>query len=108
MAAVRRVCERRMHEREMLAHYGAALAARLASFDELAELSAAFDKLANAPGSEGALELLSRVDDALAYLAARPQYADTGAYVQKLRQLQVCAVAVPGIHRTASGGSAAE
>jgi Sec34-like family len=89
MAAIKKSCERLMHEKEMLAQYGSALTARLACFDELEELTNTFNALAAAPAATGALELLNRLDDCLGYMASNPQYADTMAYSLRLRQLQV-------------------
>lgn len=88
MANIKKACERLMHEKEMLVQYGAALAARLASFDDLEALTAALADLSAAPSATGALPLLERVDTSLAYMARNPQYADTGAYSARLRQLQ--------------------
>ena len=87
---IKRSCERLMHEKEMLVHYGNALTARLASFDELEELTAQYHEVAAAPSAGGALQLLCRLDDCLAYMASKPQYADTMSFSMRLRQLQVC------------------
>jgi hypothetical protein len=88
MATVKKSCERLMHEKDMLVQYGSALAARLASFDQLEALSADFAAAQPAPNADAALALLARVDDCLAYMASNPQYADTMAYSLRLRQLQ--------------------
>lgn len=44
--------------------------------------------------AEALLPLLSRLGESLAYVSAHPQYAESGAYASKLRQLQLRALAL--------------
>ena len=97
-------CEALLAEKAALQELADALRARLAFFDGYEKAAAEFAAAAAAgdgSGSGGAatvaalpplLPLLARIDDAIAYVAANPQYADSIAYAARFRQLQARAL----------------
>lgn len=91
---VKRSCERLMHEKDMLAQYADALAARLGYFDELEAITTEFNRLGARHDNTNVMPLLSRLDDCLTYMGNNPQYVDTMSYTLQLRQLQVRAASI--------------
>jgi hypothetical protein len=69
-----------------------ALRARLAFFDGYEKAAAEFAAVSQSPGGGALLPLLGRLDEAISYVAANPQYADSITYAAKFRQLQARAL----------------
>jgi hypothetical protein len=69
-----------------------ALRARLAFFDGYEKAAAEFAAVSANPTSGALLPLLAQLDEAISYVAANPQYADSITYTAKFRQLQARAL----------------
>jgi hypothetical protein len=91
-SALHTTCQRLVAEREAVTSAAAAIAAKLAFFDELERVGAELGAAGAGADAAGALPLLQRLDDCLEYVAAHPQYADAAAYSLKFRQLQARAL----------------
>eukprot|EP00891_Asterochloris_glomerata_P005633 jgi/Astpho2/5633/e_gw1.00079.14.1_t len=86
-------CEVLVVEQEQLVEFADALRSRLSYFNELERIAAQFHAASLAVDSSDFLPLLQRLDDCIAYVSRRPQYADSSAYSGKFRQLQQRALA---------------
>ncbi|GAX72672.1 hypothetical protein CEUSTIGMA_g128.t1 [Chlamydomonas eustigma] len=89
-------CEQIMKEKEQLEEFADALRAKLRFFDEFESVYAQFNQaqLSTSVDNEQFLSLLKKLDDCKSYVATNPQYADSGTYMAKFRQLQSRAMGV--------------
>ncbi|XP_038990079.1 conserved oligomeric Golgi complex subunit 3 [Phoenix dactylifera] len=81
-------CDRLLIEKQRLIEFAEALRSKLNYFDELENVSTSFYSPNMNIGSEQFLPLLKRLDDCISYVESNPQYAESGVYLVKFRQLQ--------------------
>nr|XP_029124233.1 conserved oligomeric Golgi complex subunit 3 isoform X2 [Elaeis guineensis] len=81
-------CDRLLIEKQRLIEFAEALRSKLNYFDELENVSTSFYSPNMNIGSEQFLPLLKRLDDCISYIESNPQYAESGVYLVKFRQLQ--------------------
>ncbi|GAV70985.1 Sec34 domain-containing protein [Cephalotus follicularis] len=81
-------CDRLVMEKQRLIEFAEALRSKLNYFDELENISTNFYSPNMNVGNENFLPLLKRLDDCIAYVESNPQYAESGVYLLKFRQLQ--------------------
>lgn len=81
-------CDRLLIEKQRLIEFAEALRSKLNYFDELENVSTSFYSPNMNIGSEHFLPLLKRLDDCISYVESNPQYAESGVYLVKFRQLQ--------------------
>ncbi|KAK9825230.1 hypothetical protein WJX74_002000 [Apatococcus lobatus] len=86
-------CERLVSEKDGLVEFADALHSRLSYFDELERIASHFHAASLAVDSTEFMPLLKRLDDCITFVTANPQYADSGAYAGRFRQLQARALA---------------
>ncbi|OWM74342.1 hypothetical protein CDL15_Pgr013246 [Punica granatum] len=81
-------CDRMLIEKQRLIEFAEALRSRLNYFDELENIASNFHSPSMAVGNENFLLLLKRLDECISYVESNPQYAESGIYLVKFRQLQ--------------------
>ncbi|KAM6583691.1 hypothetical protein CsatB_010693 [Cannabis sativa] len=81
-------CDRLVIEKQRLIEFSEALRSKLNYFDELENISTNFYSPNMNVVNENFLPLLKRLDDCIAYVENNPQYAESGVYLLKFRQLQ--------------------
>ncbi|KAJ6799528.1 conserved oligomeric Golgi complex subunit 3-like [Iris pallida] len=81
-------CDRLLLEKQRLIDFAEALRSKLKYFDELENISTNFYSSNMNIGSGEFLPLLKRLDDCISYVESNPQYAESGVYLVKFRQLQ--------------------
>uniref|UniRef100_A0A0D6R7B6 Conserved oligomeric Golgi complex subunit 3 n=1 Tax=Araucaria cunninghamii TaxID=56994 RepID=A0A0D6R7B6_ARACU len=91
-------CERLVMEKERLIEFAEALRSKLNYFDELETIATQFYSPNISVGSGHFLPLLKRLDECISYVANNPQYADSGIYLVKFRQLQSRALGMVRSH----------
>merc|ERR1711915_1161394 len=91
-------CERLVMEKERLVEFAEALRSKLNYFDELENIATQFYASNMSVGSAHFLPLLKRLDECISYVANNPQYADSGVYLVKFRQLQSRALGMVRSH----------
>eukprot|EP00803_Ostreobium_quekettii_P011407 evm.model.scf_473.11 EVM.evm.TU.scf_473.11 scf_473:71499-75186(-) len=112
--------ERLVEERQQLVELAEAIRSRLAFFEELERVASEFHAVAGSGGDrvgrgadwERLMPLLQRMDECIAYVAARPHYAESSVYMSRFRALQSRALGgirhcVGQVLREASGQAAA-
>ncbi|URE08180.1 Sec34-like family [Musa troglodytarum] len=75
-------------EKQRLIEFADALRSKLNYFDELENVSTNFYSSNMSISSVEFLPLLKRLDDCISYVESNPQYAESGVYLVKFRQLQ--------------------
>lgn len=100
-------CERLVLEKDKLVEFADALRSKLDYFDELEKIATQFYSPTMSVASGHFLPLLKRLDECISYVSNNPQYADSGVYAVKFRQLQSRALSmvrthVLGVFKTAS------
>ncbi|KAM0949240.1 putative oligomeric Golgi complex, subunit 3, cullin repeat-like-containing domain superfamily [Dioscorea sansibarensis] len=91
-------CDRLLLEKQRLIEFADALRSKLNYFDELENISGSFYSSNMNIGSEQFFPLLKRLDDCISYVESNPQYAESGVYLVKFRQLQSRALGVIRSH----------
>ncbi|KAJ0965336.1 hypothetical protein J5N97_026474 [Dioscorea zingiberensis] len=81
-------CDRLLLEKQRLIEFADALRSKLNYFDELENISGSFYSPNMNIASEQFFPLLKRLDDCISYVESNPQYAESGVYLVKFRQLQ--------------------
>ncbi|CAL9162414.1 unnamed protein product [Musa hybrid cultivar] len=81
-------CDRLLIEKQRLIEFADALRSKLNYFDELENVSTNFYSSNMSISSVEFLPLLKRLDDCISYVESNPQYAESGVYLVKFRQLQ--------------------
>ncbi|PON66074.1 Conserved oligomeric Golgi complex, subunit [Parasponia andersonii] len=81
-------CDRLVIEKQRLIEFAEALRSKLNYFDELENISSNFYSPNMNVVNENFLPLLKRLDDCISYVESNPQYAESGVYLLKFRQLQ--------------------
>lgn len=100
-------CERLVLEKDRLVEFADALRNKLNYFDELENIATQVYSPTISVASGHFLPLLKRLDECISYVSNNPQYADSGVYIVKFRQLQSRALSmvrthVLGVLKTAS------
>eukprot|EP00249_Psilotum_nudum_P016375 c25792_g1_i1 orf=138-2456(+) len=91
-------CERLVMEKDRLVDFADALRSKLNYFDELENAVTQFYTPAMNVTSGHFLPLLKRLDECISYVGSNPQYADSGVYLLKFRQLQSRALGMVRTH----------
>ncbi|XP_068659618.1 conserved oligomeric Golgi complex subunit 3 isoform X2 [Aristolochia californica] len=91
-------CDRLLIEKQRLIEFADALRSKLNYFDELENVSTNFYSPNTSVGSGNFLPLLKRLDECISYVESNPQYAESGVYLVKFRQLQSRALAMIRSH----------
>jgi len=91
-------CDQLLVEKQRLIEFADALRSRLNYFDELENVSTSFYAPNMNIGNEQFLPLLKRLDDCISYVESNPQYAESGVYLVKFRQLQSRALGIIRSH----------
>ncbi|KAJ1700483.1 hypothetical protein LUZ63_000262 [Rhynchospora breviuscula] len=101
-------CDQLLVEKQRLIEFADALRSRLNFFDELenvrfihfkySQVSTSFYAPNMNIGNEQLLPLLKRLDDCISYVESNPQYAESGVYLVKFRQLQSRALGMIRCH----------
>ncbi|ONK74925.1 uncharacterized protein A4U43_C03F11520 [Asparagus officinalis] len=86
--ALHDACDRLLLEKQRLVDFAEALRSKLNYFDELENVSTNFYSANMNIGNGQFLSLLKRLDDCISYVESNPQYAESGVYLVKFRQLQ--------------------
>ncbi|KAL5698585.1 Golgi transport complex subunit 3 [Ranunculus cassubicifolius] len=81
-------CDRLLMEKQRLVEFAEALRSKLNYFDELENVSTNFYSANMKVGNGHFLPLLKRLDECISYVERNPQYAESGVYLVKFRQLQ--------------------
>ncbi|KAH7331555.1 hypothetical protein KP509_20G040200 [Ceratopteris richardii] len=81
-------CERLVLEKDRLMEFADALRNKLNYFDELENIASQFYSPTMTVANEHFVPLLKRLDECISYVSNNPQYADSGVYGVKFRQLQ--------------------
>ncbi|CAL9095340.1 unnamed protein product [Musa textilis] len=81
-------CDQLLIEKQRLIEFADALRSKLNYFDELENVSTNFYSSNMSISSVEFLPLLKRLDDCISYVESNPQYAESGVYLVKFRQLQ--------------------
>ncbi|WOK92079.1 conserved oligomeric Golgi complex subunit 3 [Canna indica] len=81
-------CDRLLIEKQRLIEFADALRSKLSYFDELENVSTNFYSPNMSISSAEFLPLLKRLDECISYVESNPQYAESGVYLVKFRQLQ--------------------
>ncbi|GMJ07578.1 Conserved Oligomeric Golgi Complex 3 [Hibiscus trionum] len=81
-------CDRLVLEKQKLIGFAEALRSKLKYFDELENITSNFYSPNMNVGNENFLPLLKRLDECISYVESTPQYAESGVYLLKFRQLQ--------------------
>lgn len=81
-------CDRLLIEKQRLIEFADALRSKLSYFDELENISTSFYSPSMNVGNRDFLPLLKRLDECISYVESNPQYAESGVYLVKFRQLQ--------------------
>lgn len=81
-------CDRLLMEKQKLVEFAEALRSKLNYFDELENISSNFYSPNMNVGNANFLPLLKRLDECISYVMSNPQYAESGIYLLKFRQLQ--------------------
>ncbi|GAB4853696.1 Golgi transport complex subunit 3 [Ancistrocladus abbreviatus] len=91
-------CDRLLMEKERLIEFADALRSRLNYFDELENIATSFYSPSMNLGNENFLPQLKRLDECITYVESNPQYAESGIYLVKFRQLQSRALSMIRSH----------
>ncbi|KAI5071033.1 hypothetical protein GOP47_0013284 [Adiantum capillus-veneris] len=91
-------CERLVLEKDRLVEFADALRNKLNYFDELENIATQFYSPTMSVASGHFLPLLKRLDECISYVSNNPQYADSGVYAVKFRQLQSRALSMVRTH----------
>lgn len=91
-------CDRLVVEKQRLIEFAEALRSKLKYFDELENISTNFYSPNMNVVNENFLPLLKRLDDCISYVENNPQYAESGVYLLKFRQLQSRALGMIRTH----------
>ncbi|XP_072997386.1 conserved oligomeric Golgi complex subunit 3 [Typha latifolia] len=86
--ALHDACDRLLVEKQRLIEFAEALRSKLNYFDELENVSTSFYSPNMNISTGHFLPLLKRLDDCISYVESNPQYAESGVYLVKFRQLQ--------------------
>ncbi|KAJ3704870.1 hypothetical protein LUZ61_008575 [Rhynchospora tenuis] len=81
-------CDQLLLEKQRLIEFADALRSRLNYFDELENVSTSFYAPNMNIGNDQFLPLLKQLDDCISYVESNPQYAESGVYLVKFRQIQ--------------------
>ncbi|KAK4755603.1 hypothetical protein SAY87_009360 [Trapa incisa] len=81
-------CDRMLIEKQRFIEFAEALRSKLNYFDELENIASNFHAPSMNVGNENFLPLLKRLDECISYVESNPQYAESGVYLVKFRQLQ--------------------
>eukprot|EP00798_Chlamydomonas_sp_ICE-L_P008686 gene8686-34133_t len=87
-------CEQLVKEKDQLVEFADAVRAKLKFFDEFEAVQSQFQAAQSTPqlDTEQFMALLRKLDDCKTYVATNPQYADSGTYAAKFRQLHARAL----------------
>ncbi|MCO5558008.1 hypothetical protein L7F22_011583 [Adiantum nelumboides] len=91
-------CERLVLEKDRLVDFADALRNKLNYFDELENIATQFYSPTMSVASGHFLPLLKRLDECISYVSNNSQYADSGVYAVKFRQLQSRALSMVRTH----------
>ncbi|EXC13608.1 Conserved oligomeric Golgi complex subunit 3 [Morus notabilis] len=91
-------CDRLVIEKQRLIEFAEALRSKLNYFDELENISTNFYSPNMNVVNQNFLPLLKRLDDCISYVENNPQYAESGVYLLKFRQLQSRALGMVRSH----------
>ncbi|KAG9459772.1 hypothetical protein H6P81_004280 [Aristolochia fimbriata] len=91
-------CDRLLIEKQRLIEFADALRSKLKYFDELENVSSNFYSPNMSVGNGNFLPLLKRLDECITYVENNSQYAESGVYLVKFRQLQSRALAMIRSH----------
>ncbi|MCO5557959.1 hypothetical protein L7F22_011533 [Adiantum nelumboides] len=91
-------CERLVLEKDRLVDFADALRNKLNYFDELENIATQFYSPTMNVANGHFLPLLKRLDECISYVSNNPQYADSGVYAVKFRQLQSRALSMVRTH----------
>ncbi|MCL7041568.1 hypothetical protein MKW94_006755, partial [Papaver nudicaule] len=81
-------CDRLVIEKQRLVEFAEALRNKLNYFDELENVASSFYSPNMNVGSGNFLPLLKRLDECISYVENNSQYAESGVYIIKFKQLQ--------------------
>ncbi|XP_042485003.1 conserved oligomeric Golgi complex subunit 3 [Macadamia integrifolia] len=91
-------CDRLLMEKQRLIEFAEALRSKLNYFDELENVATNFYSTNMNVGNGKFLPLLKRLDECISYVESNPQYAESGVYLVKFRQLQSRALGIIRSH----------
>ncbi|XP_047330170.1 conserved oligomeric Golgi complex subunit 3 isoform X2 [Impatiens glandulifera] len=91
-------CDRLLMEKQKLIEFAEALRNKLNYFDELENVAANFYSPNMNVANGNFLPLLKRLDECISYIEANSQYAESGVYLVKFRQLQSRALGMLRTH----------
>ncbi|CAN6442670.1 unnamed protein product [Victoria cruziana] len=91
-------CEQLLDEKKRLTDFAEAIRSKLNYFDELENVAADFYSPSMNVANERFLPLLKRLDECILYVESNPQYAESGVYLLKFRQLQSRALSMVRSH----------
>ncbi|KAK1266136.1 hypothetical protein QJS04_geneDACA009111 [Acorus gramineus] len=91
-------CDRLLVEKQRLIEFAEALRSKLKYFDELENVAKEFYSPNMKVGNENFLPLLKRIDECISYVESNSQYAESGVYLVKFRQLQSRALSMIRSH----------
>ncbi|XP_043696774.1 conserved oligomeric Golgi complex subunit 3 isoform X2 [Telopea speciosissima] len=91
-------CDRLLMEKQRLIEFAEALRSKLNYFDELENVATNFYSPNMNVGNGKFLPLLKRLDECISYVESNPQYAESGVYLVKFRQLQSRALGIIRSH----------
>ncbi|KAJ4963906.1 hypothetical protein NE237_023845 [Protea cynaroides] len=91
-------CDRLLMEKQRLIEFAEALRSKLNYFDELENVATNFYSPNMNVGNDKFLPLLKRLDECISYVETNPQYAESGVYLVKFRQLQSRALGIIRSH----------
>ncbi|EFJ16218.1 hypothetical protein SELMODRAFT_116626 [Selaginella moellendorffii] len=91
-------CDRLVLEKDRLAEFANTLKSKLVYFDELETIATQFYSAAMSVDNEQFPSLLKRLDDCIIFISSNPQYADSGVYLLKFKQLQSRAIGMMRSH----------
>lgn len=81
-------CDRLLIEKQRLIEFAESLRSKLNYFDELENVANSFYSPTMNVANGSFLPLLKRLDECISYVESNPQYAESGVYLVKFRQLQ--------------------
>ncbi|WOH11318.1 hypothetical protein DCAR_0830799 [Daucus carota subsp. sativus] len=91
-------CDRLLIEKQRLIEFAESLRSKLNYFDELENVANSFYSPTMNVANENFLPLLKRLDECISYVESNPQYAESGVYLVKFRQLQSRALSMIRTH----------
>ncbi|XP_076899343.1 conserved oligomeric Golgi complex subunit 3-like isoform X2 [Bidens hawaiensis] len=91
-------CDRMVVEKQRLIEFADSLRSKLNYFDELENVATSFYSSNTNVASENFLPQLKKLDECISYVENNPQYAESGVYLVKFRQLQSRALGMIRAH----------